>query len=60
MTPAMATPTYPENSFNPMTRPRWSARVMSSLAVCVIDQVRPWLMPSSTVARTTQAQLVAK
>ncbi|MNR16263.1 hypothetical protein D3C85_1328530 [compost metagenome] len=29
---------------------------MSSLAVWVIDQVSPWLMPSSTVASTIQFQ----
>jgi hypothetical protein len=26
----------------------------------VVDQVRPWLMPSSTFAATTQAQLGAQ
>ena len=32
-------------------------RVMSSFAVCVIDQVSPWLTPSNTVAATIQFQL---
>ena len=42
-----------------MVSPRWSARVMSSLAVWVMDQVKPWFMPSSTVAATIQLQLGA-
>ena len=42
-----------------MVRPRWSGRVMSSLEVCVMDQVNPWFTPSSTVAATIQPQLVA-
>src|SRR6056297_4272087 len=39
-----------------MVRPRSSALVMSSFAVCVIDQQRPWLTPRSTVAATIQFQ----
>src|SRR5215470_10187052 len=39
-----------------MARPRRAGPTRSILMITVVDQVRPWLTPSSTLAATTQPQ----
>src|SRR5436190_79685 len=56
----MATAPYPAASFRPMARPRRAGPARSIFMITVVDQVRPWLTPSSTLAATTQPQLGAQ
>ena len=48
-----ATAVYPAASFNPMARPRRAGPARSIFMMTVVDQVRPWLTPSNTLAATT-------
>src|SRR5258708_27968075 len=56
----MATAPYPAASFRPMARPRRAGPTRSIFMITVVDQVRPWLTPSRTLAATTQLQLGAQ
>src|SRR2546421_11727394 len=52
----MATAPYPAASFRPIARPRRAGPARSIFMITVVDQVRPWFTPSSTLAATTQPQ----
>ena len=56
----MATAPYPAASFRPMARPRRAGPARSIFMITVVDQVRPWLTPSSTLAAMTQPQFGAQ
>src|SRR2546430_4132584 len=56
----MATAPYPAASFRPIARPRRAGPARSIFMITVVDQVRPWFTPSSTLAATTQPQLGAQ
>src|SRR5260370_41598788 len=45
---------YPAASLNPSARPRPPGPTRSIFMLTVIDQARPWLTPSSTLAATIQ------
>jgi hypothetical protein len=47
---------YPEASLKPMASPRLAGPTRSIFMMTVVDQVRPWLMPSRTLAKTIQSQ----
>ena len=49
-----ATAAYPAASLSPIARPRRAGPTRSIFITTVVDQVRPWLMPSRTFANTTQ------
>ena len=49
-----ATAAYPAASLNPIARPRRAGPTRSIFITTVVDQVSPWLTPSSTFANTTQ------
>lgn len=49
-----ATPRQPAASFTPMAVPRRWGPTRSIVITTVVDQVRPWLMPSRTFAATTR------
>ena len=49
-----ATAAYPAASLNPMARPRRAGPTRSIFITTVVDQVRPWLIPSSTLATMIQ------
>src|SRR5918999_2925514 len=56
---ATATPPYPAASFRPSASPRRFGPTRSIFMTTVIDHASPWLMPSSALAATIQAQLGA-
>ncbi len=49
-----ATAAYPAASLSPIASPRRAGPTRSIFMITVVDQVSPWLMPSSTFAATTQ------
>ncbi len=51
-----ATAPYPAASFRPIARPRRLGPTRSIFMMTVVDQVSPWLMPSSRLATTTHPQ----
>ena len=51
-----ATAAYPAASLSPIARPRRAGPTRSIFITTVVDQVRPWLTPSSTLATMTQVQ----
>ena len=55
-----ATAPYPAASFRPIASPRRAGPARSIFMITVVDQVSPWLMPSSTLAATTQPQFGAQ
>ena len=55
-----ATAPYPAASFSPIARPRRAGPTRSIFMMTVVDQVSPWLTPSSTLAATTHHQVGAQ
>ena len=55
-----ATAPYPAASFSPIASPRRAGPTRSIFMITVVDQVSPWLMPSSTFAAMTQPQVGAQ
>src|SRR5579872_6704776 len=55
-----ATAPYPAASFSPIARPRRAGPTRSIFMFTVVDQVRPWFTPRSTLAKMTQPQLGAR
>jgi hypothetical protein len=49
-----ATAAYPAASFRPIARPRRAGPTRSIFITTVVDQVSPWLIPSSRLATITQ------
>jgi hypothetical protein len=56
----MATAPYPAASLKPIAKPRRAGPTRSIFMMTVVDQVRPWLMPSSTFANTTHHHVGAQ
>src|SRR5687767_13332094 len=56
---AAATARYPAASLSPIASPRRAGPTRSIFMMIVVDQQSPWLIPSSTLARTIQSQLGA-
>src|SRR5439155_25112379 len=56
---AAATPPYPAASLSPSASPRRRGPTRSIFITTVIDQARPWLIPSSRLAATIHAHLGA-
>ena len=56
----MATAPYPAASLKPIANPRRAGPTRSIFMTTVVDQVRPWLMPSSTLANTTHPHVGAQ
>src|SRR6266566_4307268 len=57
---ARETAPYPAASLSPIASPRRAGPTRSIFMITVVDQHKPWLMPSSTFAKTTQPQDGAK
>ena len=51
---------YPAASLKPIASPRRAGPTRSIFMITVVDQVRPWLTPSSTFAAMTQPQVGAQ
>ena len=51
---------YPAASLSPIASPRCLGPARSIFMITVVDQVRPWLIPSNTLANTTQPQTGAQ
>src|SRR5260370_22662346 len=56
---ANETAKYPDASFSPIASPRRARPTGSIFMITVVDQQKPWFMPRSTLAKTTQPQEAA-